>query len=73
MALSSLVELWALYNGHCLAWDEGFRKLYVTVDSAAVVLVINKEVEATNPNRALIVACQKIVRREWACIVEHNY
>lgn len=50
-------ELWALYHGLMIAWMEGHRKVAVTVDSSAVVTLVSREPERTNPHAPLISAC----------------
>lgn len=50
-------ELWSLYHGLMIAWMEGHRKVAVTVDSFAVVTLVSREPERTNPHAPLISAC----------------
>lgn len=50
-------ELWSLYHGLMIAWMEGHRKVAVTVDSSAVVTLVSREPERTNPHAPLISAC----------------
>lgn len=38
-----------MYHGLMIAWMEGHRKVAVTVDSSAVLTLVSREPERTNP------------------------
>lgn len=49
-------ELWGVYQGLTLAWNEGFKKVIVESDSLSVVRMIQKRELCTNAHSSLLEA-----------------
>ena len=40
----TMSELWAIYHGLTLAWNEGYRRVLVETDSRSAALILKKDV-----------------------------
>ena len=66
-------ELRGLYQGLCLAWDNGIRQLQVEVDSLCVTrLVADNEIKP-NVHASLIRGIKELLNRTWQVQVKHVY
>ena len=66
-------ELWGLFHGLSIAWQYGFRKVYVEVDSMCVMKLISNSNPPINEHFTLIREIQALLRRDWLTKVEHIY
>ncbi|WCJ39427.1 Polynucleotidyl transferase ribonuclease H-like superfamily protein [Euphorbia peplus] len=70
---SSLAELWGVYFGLRLAWDKGYRKVIVEMDSKVVMNWITNPTDVHHPFSWLIERCLHFKDNEWDIRVIHSY
>lgn len=67
-------ELWAVIQGLKLAWDKGFRKVRLEVDSLVVVKDWLMSTNSCNNNTSnLVFVCQQLLAQEWEVVINHVY
>lgn len=66
-------ELWAVYTGLTMAWNMGFSKVILEVDSQCVLDLIGKGCEDTNPNAPLVTSIRQVITRDWTVRLQHIY
>ncbi|KAK9190090.1 hypothetical protein WN943_018691 [Citrus x changshan-huyou] len=66
-------ELWGLFHGLSIAWQYGFRRVYMEVDSMCVMKLISNLNPPINEHFTLIQEIQALLRRDWLTKVEHIY
>ncbi|KAL9441420.1 hypothetical protein AB3S75_019997 [Citrus x aurantiifolia] len=66
-------ELWGLYRGLCLAWDNGIRQLQVEVDSLCVTRLVADDEIRPNAHASLIRGIKELLNRTWQVQVKHVY
>ncbi|KAL9411534.1 hypothetical protein AB3S75_045186 [Citrus x aurantiifolia] len=66
-------EIWGLYHGLCMAWQRGFRRIWVEVDSKAVTQILENPTTPVNEHHSLILAIRELLSREWVVKVNHIY
>ncbi|KAG7558925.1 Ribonuclease H-like superfamily [Arabidopsis thaliana x Arabidopsis arenosa] len=68
-----VAELWGVYYGLVIAWEGGFRRVILEVDSALVVGFLQSGVEDTHPLAFLVRLCHGFISRDWLVRVTHVY
>lgn len=69
----TLAELWVLYQVLNMAWNIGYRWLYVEVDSLCVTQLIANPVLLENEFSPLIRSIKELTKRDWNIIISHIY
>ncbi|KAE8675895.1 hypothetical protein F3Y22_tig00111640pilonHSYRG00090 [Hibiscus syriacus] len=57
-------ELWGVYEGLRIAWEEGIRKLWIEVDSKETLAVITKDL-AYHGTSSLEPHIHNLLQRDW--------
>lgn len=60
-------------HGLEVAWNKGFGKVHVKVDSILILQLIEKGVGAMHPLSNLIMCCQGFIVRGWVVMFNHVY
>lgn len=68
-----VAELWRVIHALELAWDKGFRRVEVGMDSMLVLGYIEKGVDRMHPLFSLILRCQGFRTRDWIVRFNHIY
>ncbi|KAK4285126.1 hypothetical protein QN277_001868 [Acacia crassicarpa] len=63
-------ELWGSLHGLKLAWDLGFRKVILEVDSSDAVELMKQPTPATHEDRCLIEEIKGMLAREWCVEIQ---
>ena len=66
-------ELWAVIQGLKLAWDKGYRKVILLVDSSVVVNWLNNRNCYHNSQSNLVAVCPDLLDQSWDVKVQHMY
>ncbi|KAK1584321.1 hypothetical protein Q3G72_031946 [Acer saccharum] len=66
-------ELWGLFEGLTVAWNDGIRRLIAETDSLETVQLITNDTNPNHPLFSLIQSCKHIVNADWSCRVQHVY
>ncbi|EEF46185.1 conserved hypothetical protein [Ricinus communis] len=66
-------ELWAVLQGLILAWNNGFHKLLVEVDSAIVADWLSSKNKCNGIHSNMVLACLDILKRDWSASIGHIY
>ncbi|KAL9457054.1 hypothetical protein AB3S75_006148 [Citrus x aurantiifolia] len=66
-------EIWGLYHGLCMAWQRGFRRIWVEVDSKSVTQILENPTTPVNEHHSLILAIRELLSRDWIVRVNHIY
>ena len=67
------VELWGVLHGLNLAWELGFRKIILEIDSQVVTFVLNKKTCPFPKIRSLLLDYFVLLRRDWQNQIQHTY
>lgn len=68
-----LAELWGVYYGLLAAWEKGFRRVEVEVDSEMVVEFLTTGIGDTHPMSFLVRLCYGFLTRDWLVRIVHVY
>ncbi|KAG7585508.1 Ribonuclease H domain [Arabidopsis thaliana x Arabidopsis arenosa] len=68
-----LAELWGVYYGLVIAWERGFRRVELEVDSKLVVGFLHAGISDGHPLSFLVRLCQGFISRDWLVRVTHVY
>lgn len=71
IATAAVAELWGLLYGLQIAWDRGWRRVFVELDSMLVLEVVQKGVDVMHPLFSLIFNCQGFINRDWVVRFGH--
>lgn len=66
-------EAWGLYYGLNLAWNHGYIKLIVELDSKTLIATLHQDISPTNPLFPIIASCKNIISRDWSIRIQHSY
>ena len=66
-------ELWGLFHGLSIAWQHGFRRVHVEVDSKCVLQLVSNPNTPVNKHFTLIQAIKNLLRCDYLIKVEHIY
>ncbi|WCJ37652.1 Polynucleotidyl transferase ribonuclease H-like superfamily protein [Euphorbia peplus] len=66
-------ELWGIYDGLTLAWNLGYRKVQVEVDSKLCVDLLTRTDTPSNDSTPLINAIQNLIHQNWELSIKHIY
>ncbi|KAH9750277.1 putative ribonuclease H protein [Citrus sinensis] len=66
-------EIWGLYHGLCMAWQRGFQRIWVEVDSKSVTQILENPTTPVNEHHSLILAIRELLSRDWIVGVNHIY
>ncbi|XP_073051225.1 uncharacterized protein [Primulina eburnea] len=66
-------ELWAVRKGLELAWNSGYKKIVLGLDSAKVLQWLKKEEVPCSSVLNLLSTCFNILNREWEVRINHIY
>jgi len=68
-----MAELWGVYYGLVIAWERGFRRVELEVDSKLVVGFLQTGVTEMHPLSFLVRLCHGFISRDWLVRVTHVY
>ncbi|KAG7556791.1 Ribonuclease H domain [Arabidopsis suecica] len=68
-----LAELWGVYYGLVIAWERGFRRVELEVDSELVVGFLQAGISDTHLLSFLVRLCHGFISRDWLVRVSHVY
>ncbi|KAG7537137.1 Zinc finger CCHC-type superfamily [Arabidopsis suecica] len=68
-----LAELWGAYCGLVIAWEKGFRRVELELDSELVVGFLQAGISEVHPLAFLVPLCQDFLSRDWVVRVTHVY
>ncbi|KAG7576302.1 Ribonuclease H domain [Arabidopsis thaliana x Arabidopsis arenosa] len=68
-----MAELWGIYYGLVIAWERGYRRVELEVDSELVVGFVQSGVSDGHPLSFLVRLCQGFFSRDWLVRVTHVY
>ncbi|KAG7573124.1 Ribonuclease H domain [Arabidopsis suecica] len=68
-----LAELWGAYYGLLIAWDKGFRRVELDLDSELVVGFLKSEMSNAHPLAFLVRLCHGFFTRDWLVRINHVY
>ncbi|ONI01039.1 hypothetical protein PRUPE_6G118100 [Prunus persica] len=66
-------ELWGVFRGLLLTWNEGIRRIQMECDSLTAVSLINGETGTNHPLSSIIHCCKDLLLRDWECTIYHIY
>ncbi|WCJ31853.1 Polynucleotidyl transferase ribonuclease H-like superfamily protein [Euphorbia peplus] len=66
-------KLWGIYDGLILAWNLGFIKVQVEVDSLLCVDLLHRQSTLSNDLLTLIVGIRTLQQRNWEISISHTY
>ncbi|CAN1807882.1 Putative ribonuclease H protein At1g65750 [Linum perenne] len=66
-------EMRGALRGLELAWDAGYRKLIVCLDSMAAVQLLTKSGEPNHQHGMETLRFRELINRNWEVIIEHTY
>jgi ribonuclease HI len=73
-----IAELWGVYNGLCLAKQNGLNNIELQIDSMTVVKTLSGDRLDNNGGRSLVRCIRRLFQEEWnikirhACVREAN-
>ncbi|KAL9457182.1 hypothetical protein AB3S75_006260 [Citrus x aurantiifolia] len=56
-----------------MAWQRGFRRIWVEVDSKTVTQILENPTTPVNEHHSLILAIRELISRDWVVKVNHIY
>ncbi|KAL9278245.1 putative ribonuclease H domain-containing protein [Arabidopsis thaliana] len=68
-----MAELWGVYYGLVIAWERGFRRVELEVDSKLVMGFLQTGVTGMHPLSFLVRLCHGFISRDWLVRVTHVY
>lgn len=68
-----LAELWGVYYGLYIAWEQGITRLELEVDSEIVVGFLQTGISDTHPLSFLVRLCHGFISRDWIVRIAHVY
>ncbi|KAI5351228.1 hypothetical protein L3X38_004119 [Prunus dulcis] len=66
-------ELWGIFWGLHLAWEDGFRTVEVECDSKSAVDLLLNPPSHTHPLFSITNCCYLLIQKEWCCSVKHIF
>ncbi|KAG7599188.1 Reverse transcriptase zinc-binding domain [Arabidopsis suecica] len=68
-----LAELWGVYYGLYIAWERGYRRVELEVDSEIVVGFLTTGISPSHPLSFLVRLCHGFISRDWIVRIAHVY
>lgn len=68
-----LAELWGVYYGLVVAWERGWRRVRLEVDSALVVGFLQSGIGDSHPLAFLVRLCHGFISKDWIVRITHVY
>jgi len=68
-----LAELWGLYYGLHIVWEQGITRLELEVDSKIVVGFLQTGIPDSHPLSFLLRLCYGFISRDWLVRISHVY
>lgn len=68
-----VAELWGVLTGLELAWERGFRRVELHVDSTAVVHTLTVSTEGSMMGRILVQRIRRLLQQDWEISIAHSY
>ncbi|KAH9782186.1 ADP-ribosyl cyclase/cyclic ADP-ribose hydrolase [Citrus sinensis] len=69
----TVAELWGLYQGLIISWQNGIRWLQVDVDSICILQLVTTPMITTNELSPLIKSIKDLISRSWCITINHVY
>ncbi|KAH9723430.1 putative leucine-rich repeat receptor-like serine/threonine-protein kinase [Citrus sinensis] len=69
----TVAELWGLYQGLNIAWQNGIRWLQVEVDSICILHLVTTPMITSNELSPLIKSIKDLISRSWRITINHVY
>lgn len=66
-------KFWVDYQGHKLAWDNGYLHVILEVDSQEVVDILMKRKPTNVYNRVLLEQCADLINKDWIIEIKYIY
>ncbi|KAJ8762621.1 hypothetical protein K2173_008060 [Erythroxylum novogranatense] len=73
VATSFVAELWAIKVGLLMAWEKGYRRVRLQVDSLTIVSMLKTGKSPRSLNSALFRDIYGLLRRDWQVEMQHIY
>ncbi|KAJ8758607.1 hypothetical protein K2173_000328 [Erythroxylum novogranatense] len=73
VATSFMTELWAIKVGLLMAWEKGYRRVRLQVDSLTIVSMLKTGKSTRSLNSALFRDIYGLLRRDWQVEMQHIY
>ena len=73
MCLISVVEIWGAYYRLFLAWDNGYRKVMLELDSSSAIALIHSDFNPHHPYASVIGYVKHLLKREWIVEIKHTF
>ncbi|CAL1413418.1 unnamed protein product [Linum trigynum] len=68
-----LAELWGIYHGLGVAWQQGCRTLILETDSQMALQLIDKRTDPLHPHATLLAAIRRRIAQDWVVKLAHTY
>ena len=68
-----MAELWGLYTGIKMAWEQGWQRVIFSLDSKTAVTLVQNGCNELHPCRPIIKAIQWFLAKDWMVRIEHCY
>lgn len=68
-----LAELWGVYYGLYIAWEQRVTRLELEVDSQVVVGLLQTGISDSHPLSFLVRLCHGFLSRDWIVRISHMY
>lgn len=70
---SNIAESWATFYGLQIAWELGYRRVQLELDSFVVYNFLNSELELHHPCYPIIWQCRSLLAEDWVVLVKHMF
>ena len=67
------VELWGILDGLKVAWELGYRQIWMETDLVEALELIEHGCVRNNPNYVLIEPIEDILSRDWSVKWSHTF
>ncbi|KAF7843414.1 RnaseH [Senna tora] len=69
---SAYAELWSIYFGLSTAWDRGYKKVILELDSSFVIQLIQDVSFTAYPLKRLILSIRDFLNKDWQVELNHT-
>lgn len=73
LCLVTMMDLWGIYQGLKMAWQQGYNWLSVEVDSLCVTQLVSTLVVQANEHASLLQAIKDLIKQGWHISVQYVY
>ena len=69
----TVVEARGVYYALLLAWNKGFRRIVLEMDSTSVIALIHREPNDRHPYASVLNSVRSLLKRDWVVRILHVY